>query len=300
MVRSLLSISDISKKEIFSIFEHTDNLRKNQTKTPIVDTSKIAGLLFFEPSTRTRIGFEVAAWRMGIKSVIMQETKNLTTMSNAESISDTIQTLNPYVSFYCVRHPSEKIFDEIMPFTNHPVLNCGNGYLEHPTQSLIDAYTIWTKFGRLDDLEISIVGNLKYTRAVHSLILLLSKFSNITINELTPPKLQLQDEYIQAFEAGGNKFIRSAKSNWGKEQVVYVTGFPPKNPVGNCSNSIRKMYIITKDISDKLDKNCIIMNPLPRIDEIDEAVDSSPKAHYFIQNEMGLFVRMAIFKKFFL
>lgn len=297
MQRSLLSVRDLTKQDIVSIFKRVDELRK-QNPSASVDLSKLGALLFFETSTRTRIGFEAAAWKLGVKSVVMQETKVNDTMSKAESMRDTIRTLDPYVSFFCVRHPDENIFSEITPFTRKPVINCGNGYQEHPTQALIDAYTIWSKFGSLDGLVITMIGELKYARAVHSLLLLLAKFSDLTVNELAPPELQVQDSYKQEFEINNNRYNRLSKPDWGKEQVVYVTGFPPKNPNGRFSQAIRDKYKITETTANKLAQSCIILNALPRIDEIDEAVDDTPNAYYFQQNEFGLYVRMAIIERY--
>jgi len=298
MPRNLLSINDLSKADILAIFKRADSFRKQQTSVTQVDLSKIGGLLFFEPSTRTRIGFEVATWKLGVKTVIMQETKLTDTMSKAESMRDTIRTLNPFVTFYGIRHFDENIFNEVAPFTEHPIINCGNGYQEHPTQALIDAYAMWTKFGRLDGLNITMIGELKYARAVHSLLMLLSNFSNITINEVSPVELQVQEDYKKLFEIHDNTYNRSTKPRWGNEQVVYVTGFPPKNPSGTFSQVIRDKYKITQAVAEALSSDCIILNALPRIDEIDQGVDGLPGAYYFKQNELGLSVRMAVIESF--
>lgn len=297
MQRNLLSVSDLSKQDILAIFKRVDELRK-QKPAAEVDLSKLGALLFFEASTRTRIGFETAAWKLGVKSVVMQETKVNDAMSKAESMRDTIRTLDPYVSFFCVRHPDEDIFAEVVPYTKHPVINCGNGYKEHPTQALIDAYTMWSKFGSLDGLVITMVGELKYARAVHSLLLLLSKFSNITINEFAPLKLRVQDNYKKEFETDNNTYNRLTKPTWGNEQVVYVTGFPPKNPSGTFSQVVRDKYKVSMATVSKLAPNCIILDALPRIDEIDEDVDDTQNAYYFQQNEFGLYVRMAIIERY--
>lgn len=297
MQRNLLTVNDLSRQDILAIFKRVDELRKQQLIGK-VDLSKMGALLFFEASTRTRIGFEAAAWRMGVKSVVIQETKLNNTMSRAESMRDTIRTLDPYVTFFCIRHPDENIFLEVVPFTIRPVVNCGNGYQEHPTQALIDAYTMWSKFGDIDELNITIIGELKYARAVHSLLLLLSKFSNVSVNEITPAELQVQAVYKNVFEANGNIYQRLSKPNWGKEQVVYVTGFPPKNPNGTFSQATRDKYKITLATIKQLSPTCIILNALPRIDEIDEEVDDTPNAYYFQQNEFGLYVRMAIIERY--
>ena len=296
MSHNLLTISDLTRKDIVALFTRTDKIRERRT-TAVVNSSQLGGLLFFEASTRTRIGFEAAAWKLGIQTVVMNETKNNTRMSEGESIRDTIRTLNPYVTFFCIRHPDENIFSEVLPFTDHPVINCGNGYDEHPTQALIDAYAIWTKFGTLDGLTITMIGDLRYTRSVHSLLLLLSRFSDVTVQQFAPKQLQLQDVHLQSFLAN-NTLTSSSAPHWGKEQVVYVAGFPPVNPSGVFPQTVRNKYTITPMVVGQLKAECIILNPLPRIDEISEAVDSSPNAFYFQQNELGLAVRMAILEQF--
>lgn len=295
--RDLLSVKELAKQDILNIFNRADRLRKD-SKSALVNTKKVNGLLFFEPSTRTRIGFEVAAWKLGIKSVIMGETKHTSAMSEAESMPDTIRTLNPYVDFYCVRHPSENIFEQILPYTKHPVINCGNGYDGHPTQALIDAYAIWNRFGHLDGLTITMIGALRYSRAAHSLLLLLSKFSGVTVNGIAPAKLAMPPEYSASHIRNGNIYMESTVPDWGREQVVYSAGFAPKNPSGTFSLAVRRKYQIAGTTVEQLATNCIILNPLPRIDEIARAVDSLPNAYYFKQNKLGLYVRMAIIERY--
>lgn len=298
MKRNLINIEDLSKKDIFSIFKRADELREDIKLNNYVDTSRVGALLFFEPSTRTRIGFEIATWKLGVKSIVMQETKFTEKMSEAESMRDTIRTLNPYVDFFCIRHPDENIFNEVVDYTSNPIINCGNGHKEHPTQALINAYTIWKNFNRLDDIKITLIGAPRHTRAVHSFIMLLAKFSNIKICEVCPTQLQLQKYYKNLFEVNENRYIRSQKHKWGNEKIVYVTGFPPKNPSGIFPQELRDNYKITKSIADKLSQDCIILDDLPRIDEIDYDVDDLENAYYFKQNELGLFVRMAVIDRF--
>jgi aspartate carbamoyltransferase catalytic subunit len=294
---NFLSIKGITKKEILDLFKHAEKFRNDKLTAHQINTSKVGCLLFFASSTRTRVGFEAASWRLGYKTILLDETKPSVSEGWSESIADTIRTMNAYVDFYFIRHPDSTIFDQIIPHTNYPVINCGNGYDEHPTQALIDAYTIWLKFGHLDNLTITIIGDLKYSRSVHSLMLLLAKFSGIKVNEIAPDELILQQKYRDAFE-NKNSFTRLKKPNLGKEQVLYSAGFPPVNPSGTFSQDIIRKYIITKADAEVLDEDCIILNPLPRIDEIDVAVDNSPNAYYFTQNELGLYVRMAIVETF--
>lgn len=297
MPRNLLSASDLTKKDVIDLIKRAEHFRT--TKKPIpLRNDVIGGLLFFEESTRTRVGFEVAAWKLGIKSVFLNETKSTQKMSHAESIPDTIKTLDPYVSFFCIRHPEDKVFEQVLPHTKLPVVNGGNGNFEHPSQALIDLYAIWKHFGRLDDLKIMLVGNPRFSRATHSLVELLRLFENLEITEYSPAELGLPKKYTDSFTRNNNKYSRSKKPSWSDKDVVYVTGFAPKTPIGAFSDKQRKKYSITKQITSTLPKKSIILNPLPRIDEIEEGVDNTKNAYYFEQNRLGLYMRMAIIEKF--
>jgi aspartate carbamoyltransferase catalytic subunit len=296
---NLISIKDISKEYILKLFAQADKYRlKAHEKVPF-NTEKSFGLLFFQPSTRTRVGFETASWKLGYKTVILDEAKPSVSKGWSETIPDTIRTMNAYVNAFFIRHSDEDIFNQVVPYTKYPVINCGNGYDEHPTQALIDAYAIWVKFGSLDNLTITFIGDTRYSRSVHSLVLLFAKFSGNTINEITPKELNLSNDYTNNFKKN-NSLKQITKQELGNEQVLYSAGFPPINPSGTFSQKIIRQYIVDSKIERSLAKDCVIMNPLPRIDEIDTEVDKSPKAYYFTQNELGLYMRMAIVKSFIL
>ena len=158
---------------------------------------------------------------------------------------------------------------------------------------MIDAYAIWVKFGRLDNLILTFIGDTRYSRSVHSLVLLLSKFSSNTVNEITPAELSLPAKYTDDFKKN-NSISTISKAELGAEQILYSAGFPPINPSGTFSQKTVRQYIVDSKAEKALAKDCVIMNPLPRIDEIDVDVDKSPKAYYFKQNELGLYMRMAI------
>jgi aspartate carbamoyltransferase catalytic subunit len=206
MTQNLLSIRDVSRDAFEALCSQADTFRQQPDKQMPIDTTQQGGLLFFESSTRTRIGFETAAWKLGIKTVAIYETKQNDTMSSGETIADTIRTLNPYVSFYCVRHSDEDIFDQIIPNTTHPVVNCGNGHKEHPTQALIDGYTIASRFGGIDGLSITMTGALRYSRAANSLLSFLAGFKDITISGFTEPELDFSEDAILEFTKNGNKY----------------------------------------------------------------------------------------------
>lgn len=289
----LISIRDLSRQEVFALFELADSYLAKGRDNSLVLNERMGGLLFFQPSTRTRIGFESAAWKLGYKTILLDESKPSISKGWSESMADTIRTMNAYVDIFFVRHTEAAIFDEILPYTDKPVINCGNGYDEHPTQALIDGYAIWKKFGKLDGLTITLIGDSRYSRAAHSLVLLLSKFAGITLNQITPDELTLPDEYVENLRVN-----RITKRELGQEDILYSVGLPPINPSGEFSQDTVRQYIVDKKVVESLRKNSVIMNPLPRIDEIDTDVDKSPKAYYFKQNEFGIYMRMAIIDTF--
>lgn len=294
---NLLSTTELRRPDIEQLFEAADAL--SEAEPHPIDTSQQGGLLFFEASTRTRLGFETAAWQLGVKTIALYETKLTDAMSAAESISDTVRTLNPLVTFFGVRHADPNIFEQITPFTNHPVINCGSGDAQHPTQALIDSFAMTHKFGGLDGLNITMTGALSHSRAARSLFELLSQFNGITVTSFTEPQLQFNDAEIARFtQDGKNRYIFTDDMKWGGEQVVYSAGFPPKNASGTFDQETRDRYRITADVVDKLQRDAIILNPLPRIDEIDTVVDTVSQAYYFKQNELALPMRKAVLARY--
>ena len=294
---SLLSVRPLGHENIVKLLRQADAFRTSKLSSPLAVSPRIGAVLFFEPSTRTRVGFEAAAWKLGYKTIALDSTKPSTSPGWSETIPDTIRTLNASVDFYFIRHPDEDIFRQILPYTSLPVINCGNGHQEHPTQALIDAYAMWVKFGGLDGLKITMLGDLKYSRSAHSLVRLLAKFKGISIREYTPDGLGLDAADRREFEKN-NLYARIESPDWGQEDVVYSAGLAPISPSGIMAHSEVARFAITRAIADRLSDDCIILNPLPRIDEIDTDVDDSPRAYYFKQNELALYMRMAIIKKY--
>lgn len=297
MSGNLLSIDDLSRGEVLDIFAQADQYRTAEHLGQAINTELMGSLLFFEASTRTRLGFEAAAWKLGIKTLLLSETKTTENMSVGESVADTVRTLEPFSDFFCLRHPDEQVLQEVVSTTRKLVINCGNGHDEHPTQALIDGYSIWHRFGQIDGLSVSLLGQLKYSRAAHSLLRLLAKFNEVSVRQFAPAEL-MTDDYTEGLMDNGNSFNSDESPSLGDEDVLYVTGFPPRNPSGEFTQEIRDKYKVTANNAANLKSSAIILNPLPRIDEIDPEVDASPHAYYWKQNELGLFVRMAIIQTF--
>lgn len=291
---NLISAKNFTRDSVMSILHKSDGFLNTANKSMATELhDKVAGLLFFESSTRTRIGYEVAAYKLGMNTISMDTFKPSKSTGWSETMSDTIRTLNSYVDAFFVRHPSENIFNDIIPYAHVPVINCGNGYDEHPTQALIDSYAIWKRFDRLDNLSVTFIGDVRYSRCARSLMILLSNFEGIVINIIAPEQLIPDKRLLRMLD----KKVRVnviTKDDLGHEDILYSSGFAPTNPSGTFTHETVIDYSITLEDVAKLKDTCIIMNPLPRIDEISHDVDYSDKAYYFEQNRMGLYVRMAI------
>lgn len=296
---NLLSIADLTRSDIERLIGSARTLREG--RSPLgrrLSFSFIAGLLFFEESTRTRIGFQSAVYRLGGEVCILKETKFKESMSSSESVEDTVRVLDAYTDILCIRHPHDNIFSRIIPLVKKPLINCGNGHDEHPTQALTDLFALRELTGKIDGLSVAIVGDLRHMRAAHSLLLGLSKFSNITVCCISPKPLAMPKKYTSVFRKTSNVLHESAELVLRDYDVVYMAGFPPKTPVRAFGKVVRRKYQINAKTLKSLKKNSVILCPLPRVDEIAKDVDHTPFAKYFEQSELGLYMRMAVIAKF--
>lgn len=299
MADSLTSITRTSRADIegyLGLANSGDVARPPPRRWP---APPIVALLFFEASTRTRVGFETATYRLGGQAVVVNEAKYHDRMSGAESLEDTVRCIQAYSDVLCLRHPDDGALVRLMPILNKPVVNCGNGFDEHPTQALIDLMTIHNSLGRLDNLTVALVGDLRYARAAHSLVLGLSRFDGVMVKAASPRQLRLPDRYRLPYEGSGNRYLEREDMDLSDVDVVYVTGFPPRLPAGEFSQAVRDRYKITAQTARLLRPEAIILCPLPRIDEIDTDVDALPQARYFQQSENGLAMRMAVLSRLF-
>jgi len=295
--KNLISIEDVSRAEIEWLIGRASKLREERvTKRAL--PSFILGLLFFQESTRTKIGFETASYRLGGNVFTLKETKFQNSMSSAESVEDTFRALQPYADIVAIRHSDENIFSRISKWTRKPIINCGNGFDEHPTQTLTDLLTIKTYQGRLDNLSVAIVGDLRHMRAAHSLLLGLSKFSRISVRCISPKILSMPEKYKISFKKSKNNIVETEKLDLSDIDVVYMAGFAPKTPLKNFSESIRVKYRLNSNKLNELKNTALILCPLPRVDEITPDVDGTKFARYFEQSELGLYMRMAVIQEY--
>jgi len=291
--RHLISIDDLSKDDIVHILnkaEGFESIARGEKKSNILE-GKILANLFFEPSTRTRMSFEVAMKRLG-GDVINLTAQEASSIAKGETLADTIRVISKYVDAIVIRHPLEGSARFASEHSDVPVINAGDGAGQHPTQTLLDLYTIKKECGSLDGLKIALMGDLKYSRTVHSLIKALTLFKN-EIYLISPESLRLPEEFLE--ELKGKIAEVKLEDVIEEIDVLYVTRiqkerFPDEEEYRKVAGS----YKITPEILEKAKESLVIMHPLPRVDEIDVAVDYTRHAKYFDQAFYGVPIRMAI------
>mgnify|MGYP000904604257 FL=1 len=294
--KSLVSIKDFSKEDYFKILDLAEEFQKNPRQR-LLDNYVIASL-FFEPSTRTRLSFETAIQRLGGKVIGFSESSS-TSVSKGESLKDTILTVSRYADLIVMRHPVEGSARYASVVSDKPIINAGDGSNQHPTQCLLDLYSIRKTQGTLENLNIFLVGDLKYGRTVHSLLMAMSEFSPI-FNFVSPPSLKMPQEYKDFLDEKGIKYYEHTEINDNIKfaDIVYVTRVQRErfsDPMDY--EKVKNAYVIKNKMLEGTKDNLKIMHPLPRVNEIDTDVDTNPKAYYFEQAENGVYARMALMCK---
>jgi len=255
---------------------------------------KILASLFFEPSTRTRLSFEAAMLKLGGSTIGFADAE-IASVRKGENLADTVRTVENYADIIALRHPLEGAAKLAAEFSKVPILNAGSGAEEHPTQALMDLYTVQKEKGRIDGLKIALVGDLRYGRTVHSLAYALSLY-NIELHLISPESLRMRHEVIRAIK---NKISISENTNLEKIipqiDVLYVTRIQKERfPDPAEYAKVKGIYKIDLKTLKKAKKDMIILHPLPRVDEIAAEVDSTPQARYFQQVWNGIVVRMVL------
>ena len=292
----IISSKNLDLELINELFLKTKLLK--QRDWPKIHGKQVA-LLFFEPSTRTYYSFYTAAKRLGLTVLGMQNPKS-TSLAKGESLPDTIRMFEGYgVDAFVIRHPYAGAQRLVAEKTNIPVINAGDNSNEHPTQSLLDLYTIWEEFKQIDGLKIGIAGDLKYGRTASSLSYILSNY-DVEISYFSPDTLKIGDHVKKYLSKKNTKFneydISKIKEKLNELDVLYMTRIQKErieDPM--IYKKIEQDYIISKEDLEGLDVK--IMHPLPRVTEINHNVDGTKNALYFKQAENGLYVRGAIFSK---
>jgi len=292
-MKHVLSSDQYTKESLEELFNLTYKIQKNPKKYENRLEDKIIAIMFYEPSTRTRLSFETAALKLGAKIITTENAGEFSSAAKGETIEDTVKVIAGYADAMVIRHKSDTSAVEAARADKIPILNAGAGKGEHPTQALLDLYTIREKKGRLNNLKVAILGDLKYGRTIHSLIKLLSLFENIEIYGLSKEAFALPEEYIEMLKQKG---IEYKKCNSFDElpkdlDIIYHTRIQAERFEGDFG---KEEFIIDQKVLDKFSKDTILLHPLPRVIEISEEVDDDPRACYFEQAHNGLYVRMAL------
>ncbi|HXK39001.1 MAG TPA: aspartate carbamoyltransferase [Candidatus Paceibacterota bacterium] len=281
-----------SLDQLFALASELEKKRDDSLK------GKILASLFYEPSTRTRFSFESAMMRLGGNVLTVENARESSSDVKGETLEDTIRVMNCYADIIVLRHPEEGAAERAAKVSNIPVINAGDGTGQHPTQALLDLYTIHRELGRTDGVNIAIVGNLKYYRAARSLSYLLGKFNDIHLTLVSAPALRMRDDIKAYLKKHGVTFTETDDmlSAMKTADVIYQTRMQKEWMSPEEFKSNAGTYIITRKLADSMKKGAIIIHPLPRIGEIMPEVDDSPHAVYFKQVGYGHSVRMALLK----
>jgi len=295
--KDILHGNQFSKKEIEGIIEITSDFEKELKKKESLTLlkGKILATLFFEPSTRTRLSFETAMQRLegGVISMASAESSSA---AKGETVADTARTVSQYADAIVIRHPRIGSAKEAADAAPIPVINAGDGAGQHPTQALLDIYTIHKELGSLKNLAVSMVGDLKNGRTVHALVELLSNFQT-RLYFVSPSSLRMPEEIVSNLKQKGIEIVETEdfRKAASESDLVYMTRIQ-KERFENLSEyeRVKGYYVIDEKFLKELKKKITILHPLPRVDEISPEVDAYPGAAYFRQVRNGVFVRMAL------
>jgi aspartate carbamoyltransferase catalytic subunit len=292
--RDIVSIRDFSRREIDHILDMAGIMEPIAKKGSDMLRGKIMATLFYEASTRTRLSFESAMTRLGGTALGFAETKG-TSVEKGENLADTVRVTENYADILVVRHPLEGAARMAAEFASVPVINAGSGAEEHPTQALLDLYTIKKEMGTIDGLTIGLIGDLRYGRTVHSLAYALSLYK-VKLVLISPDILRMRKEVAE--EVSKKIDITetpSLKDHLRELDVIYMTRVQ-KERFADLQEyeKVKGSYRLLADDLGKTKKSSIVMHPLPRVDEVDPGVDSTPHARYFQQVGNGVVLRMAL------
>ncbi len=293
----ILSVSQFSRPDLEYIFAVADDMRTMVERVGTFDLlkGKILTNLFYEPSTRTSSSFTSAMERLGGSVIPINEVR-YSSVAKGESLPDTIRTLEAYSDVIVLRHPETGSAALAAKYAHKPVINAGDGIGEHPTQALLDLFTIREELGRLDGLTVTMLGDLKYGRTVHSLARLLSLYQ-VKLNYVSPEILRMPSGLVEELNAKEmpQKEFTELDGALTEADVLYVTRVQKERFESlEVYESVKNAFVITPEVMKRAKERMIVMHPLPRVGEIAMEVDDDPRAAYFRQMEYGLYIRMAL------
>lgn len=295
--KDIISVNQFDREQLEYIFDVAHEMYEMVTRVGSFDLlkGKILANLFYEPSTRTSSSFTSAMERLG-GSVIPINNVSYSSVTKGESLPDTVRTLEAYADVIVLRHPEVGSSALAAQYAHKPVINAGDGIGEHPTQALLDLFTIQEELGQVDGLTVTMMGDLKYGRTVHSLARLLSLY-DIRLNYVSPEILKMPVEIVEEIERTSipQSAYERLEPVLPETDVLYVTRVQKERfDDPSQHEALKGSYVVNKETLADAKQRMIIMHPLPRVWEIDMAVDEDPRAAYFRQMEYGLYIRMAL------
>ncbi|MDO8930653.1 MAG: aspartate carbamoyltransferase [Bacteroidota bacterium] len=292
--KDLISITDYSKEDYLHILELAADFEKNPNQRLL--EGKVVASLFFEPSTRTRLSFETAINRLGVRIIGFSDAGS-SSVSKGETLHDTIRMVSNYVDLIVMRHHLEGSARYAAEVADVPVINAGDGANQHPTQTLLDMYSILKTQGTLDNINIFMIGDLKYGRTVHSLLMALSEFEKPIFNFIAPEELAMPEEYKLFLKEKGIRYFEHTEinDNINHADIIYMTRVQKERFMDPIEyEKVKNVYILKNNMLKDTKSNMRILHPLPRINEIHPDVDKNEKAYYFTQAKNGVYTRQAI------
>jgi len=296
--KNILSVNQFSRADLDYVFGVAHEMRNMVERVGTFDLlkGKILANLFYEPSTRTSSSFMAAMQRLGGAVIPISEVK-YSSVAKGESLPDTVRTLGCYADVIVIRHPEVGSAALAAQHAGKPGINAGDGVGEHPTQALLDTFTIREELGRLDDLTVTMLGDLKYGRTVHSLARILTKFGGVRLNYVSPEILRMPRYVMDEVAAKGVPQAEYATLDrvLPETDVLYVTRVQRERFEDPAEyDKVKDAYVVSPETMMPAKAGMIVMHPLPRVTEIAMAFDADPRAAYFRQMEYGLYVRMAL------
>ncbi|MEZ8967072.1 aspartate carbamoyltransferase [Vibrio breoganii] len=293
--KHIISIPELNREELELIVQTAGKLKSEPMPTLL--KNKVVASCFFEPSTRTRLSFETAIQRVGGSVIGFDNGGNTSLAKKGETLADSVQVISTYVDAFVMRHPQEGAARLASEFSNGvPVINAGDGSNQHPTQTLLDLFSIYETQGRLDNLNVAFVGDLKYGRTVHSLTQALAKFNNVRFYFIAPEALAMPDYICEELDESGIQYSlhTDMESVIPELDILYMTRVQKERFDESEYAHIKSAYILTAALLTEARDNLKVLHPLPRVDEITVDVDKTSHAYYFTQAENGVYAREAL------
>ncbi|PWI33498.1 aspartate carbamoyltransferase [Vibrio albus] len=293
--KHIISIPELERNELELIVKTAGKLKAEPN--PELLKNKVVASCFFEPSTRTRLSFETSIQRLGGTVIGFDSGGNTSLAKKGETLADSVQVISSYVDAFVMRHPQEGAARLASEFSNGvPVVNGGDGANQHPTQTLLDLFSIYETQGRLDNLNVALVGDLKYGRTVHSLTQALAKFDNNRFFFIAPDALAMPDYIYEELDEAGIPYSlhKDMESVIPELDILYMTRVQKERFDESEYVHIKSAFILDADMLEQAKENLKVLHPLPRVDEITTAVDKTPHAYYFQQAQNGVYARQAL------